>query len=138
MRPNESHTSASAAVIHLTMPSTVTNNSAAAAAPAAGTSNNDKGNNSTTTTSTTAETFRRLHPRTYLSRFLAEHIRPDGREPSDSRDLSINVGSISTADGSALVRLGATTVVCGVKAEIAEPDIDVPNAGFLGALRASY
>ena len=115
------------------MPSTATDNSAAA--PAAGTSNNDKSANST---ATTAETFRRLHPRTYLSRFLAEHIRPDGREPSDSRDLSINVGSISTADGSALVRLGATTVVCGVKAEIAEPDIDVPNAGFLGVLRSSF
>ena len=42
-------------------------------------------------------------------------------------------GSISTADGSALVRIGATTVVCGVKAEIAEPELDRPAEGFLGA-----
>jgi exosome complex RNA-binding protein Rrp42 (RNase PH superfamily) len=47
-------------------------------------------------------------------------------------------GSISTANGSALVRLGDTTVVCGVKAEIAEPDIDHPNDGFLGIARTSW
>lgn len=41
-------------------------------------------------------------------------------------------GSISTADGSALVRLGDTTIVCGVKAEIAEPELDRPEQGFLG------
>jgi hypothetical protein len=46
--------------------------------------------------------------------------------------LSIHKGSISTANGSALVRLGSTTIVCGVKAEIAEPDLDRPNEGFLG------
>jgi len=43
-----------------------------------------------------------------------------------------NTGSISTADGSALVRLGNTTVVCGVKAEIAEPELDAGLQGFLG------
>jgi len=43
----------------------------------------------------------------------------------------VNVGSISTADGSALVRLGDTTIVCGVKAEIAEPELDRPEHGFL-------
>ena len=38
----------------------------------------------------------------------------------------------STAEGSALVRLGDTMVVCGVKAEIAEPELDLPEHGFLG------
>jgi len=47
------------------------------------------------------------------------------------------IGSISTADGSALVRLGNTTVVCGVKAEIAEPELDAGNRGFLGAFLGS-
>jgi len=78
-----------------------------------------------------ALTFQRLHPRTYLERFLQEDVRPDGRAFGGWRDVSMNVGSISTADGSALVRLGDTTVVCGVKAEIAEPDIDHPSDGFL-------
>ncbi|TFK69417.1 ribosomal protein S5 domain 2-like protein [Pluteus cervinus] len=78
-----------------------------------------------------ASVFQRLHPRVYLERFLAENVRPDGREFDAWRPVSVNVGSISTADGSALVRLGDTTVVCGVKAEIAEPELDKPEEGFI-------
>ncbi|KXN88999.1 Exosome complex component RRP43 [Leucoagaricus sp. SymC.cos] len=92
-----------------------------------------------------AAIFQRLHPRVYLERFLAEDVRPDGRvlgtvnkynqpgcgEGGIWRDVSINVGSINTADGSALVRMGGTTIVCGVKAEIAEPDLEKPDDGFL-------
>lgn len=96
-----------------------------------------------------ASTFQRLHPRVYLERFLAENIRPDGRACDAWRDVSVNVGalssrrissldlnpssgSISTANGSSLVRLGNTTIVCGVKAEIAEPELDREREGFLG------
>ncbi|KAG8956600.1 hypothetical protein FRC04_000078 [Tulasnella sp. 424] len=78
-----------------------------------------------------AQTFQRLHPRAYLERFLSEGIRPDGRECNTWRDVSLNSGSISTAEGSALVRLGNTTIVCGIKAEIAEPDLDRPEHGFI-------
>ncbi|KAI9451484.1 ribosomal protein S5 domain 2-type protein [Russula earlei] len=78
-----------------------------------------------------AQTFQRLDPRAYLERFLAEQFRPDGRVPNEWRDLHVHVASISTADGSALVRLGDTTVVCGVKAEIAEPVLERPTQGFL-------
>ncbi|KAF8967458.1 ribosomal protein S5 domain 2-like protein [Flammula alnicola] len=78
-----------------------------------------------------AAVFQRLHPRLYLERFVAEDIRPDGRAFDAYRDVSVNVGSISTADGSALVRMGDTTVVCGVKAEIAEPELDREGEGFL-------
>ena len=42
------------------------------------------------------------------------------------------LGSISTANGSALVRMGNTTIVCGVKAEISEPELDHDGDGFLG------
>jgi exosome complex component RRP43 len=78
-----------------------------------------------------AQIFQRLHPRVYLERFVAEKIRPDGRTFDEWRNVSVNVGSISTADGSALVRMGDTTIVCGVKAEIAEPELDRPEQGFL-------
>ncbi|KAJ7931489.1 ribosomal protein S5 domain 2-type protein [Mycena leptocephala] len=78
-----------------------------------------------------ASIFQRLHPRAYLERFVSENVRPDGRAFDAWRDVSVNVGSISTANGSALVRLGETTVVCGVKAEIAEPELDTPGEGFL-------
>lgn len=86
---------------------------------------------STTSEAIRAATFQRLYPKTYLERFLEENVRPDGREFLEFRDCSINVGSISTADGSSIVRLGDTTVVCGVKVEIAEPDLDAPEDGFL-------
>ena len=40
-----------------------------------------------------ALTFQRLHPKTYLERFLAENVRPDGRDLDEWRDISLNVGS---------------------------------------------
>ena len=106
---------------------------------------------SDTTSPLKAAIFQRLHPRVYLERFVAEKVRPDGRQFDEWRDVSINVGtcsqfyltrflsmawkgSISTANGSALVRMGHTTVVCGVKAEIAEPELERPNEGFLGTI----
>ncbi|KAF8602638.1 hypothetical protein BDV93DRAFT_443830 [Ceratobasidium sp. AG-I] len=78
-----------------------------------------------------ASTFQRLHPRAYFERFIAEGYRPDGRKVDSWRDVSVNVGSISTANGSALVRIGDSTIVCGVKAEIAEPDLERPDQGFI-------
>ena len=40
-----------------------------------------------------ALTFQRLHPKTYLERFLAENVRPDGRDLDEWRDVSVNVGA---------------------------------------------
>ncbi|CEQ39301.1 SPOSA6832_00820 [Sporobolomyces salmonicolor] len=83
--------------------------------------------------------FKRLHPRPYLDKFIGEGVRPDGRpvgaQAKDQavwRDASINIGSVSTAPSSALVRLGKTTLVCGVTLEIAPPDLATPNQGFIG------
>ncbi len=39
-----------------------------------------------------ASVFQRLHPRVYLERFLAEGVRPDGREFDAWRTVSVNVG----------------------------------------------
>ncbi|ORX41213.1 ribosomal protein S5 domain 2-type protein [Kockovaella imperatae] len=78
-----------------------------------------------------ATAFKRLHPGPYLSKFLAKGYRPDGRKVTAWRDVKINKGSVSTADGSALVRLGDTTMVCGVKAEIAEPLATSPRSGYI-------
>ncbi|WVW81134.1 hypothetical protein I302_103125 [Kwoniella bestiolae CBS 10118] len=80
---------------------------------------------------TSAEVFKKLHPAQYLSRFLTKGYRSDGRKTIDWRDVSINAGSISTSNGSSLVRMGDTTMVCGIKAEIAEPTAQSPNAGYV-------
>ncbi|NP_001088781.1 uncharacterized protein LOC496046 [Xenopus laevis] len=75
--------------------------------------------------------FKTVEPLEYYRRFLKEICRPDGRELTEFRTTTINVGSITTADGSALVKLGNCTVLCGVKAEFAAPPADAPNKGYV-------
>ncbi|KAF6084003.1 exosome component 8 [Phyllostomus discolor] len=75
--------------------------------------------------------FKTVEPLEYYRRFLKENCRPDGRELGEFRATTVNVGSISTADGSALVKLGNTAVICGVKAEFATPPPDAPNKGYV-------
>jgi exosome complex component RRP42 len=57
--------------------------------------------------------------------------RLDGRGIDEYRPLSIEPGFVATADGSALVRLGDTATVCGIKLEPGKPFPDTPNAGVL-------
>ncbi len=66
------------------------------------------------------ETFAKLSPHSYLLAHLAtpEQIRPNGRKPSKSRKPHVHTGSLTHASGSAVVRIGDTTVVCGVRGEI--------------------
>ncbi|XP_027530307.1 exosome complex component RRP43-like [Neopelma chrysocephalum] len=77
-----------------------------------------------------AATFKTVEPLEYYKRFLKENCRPDGRELGEFRATTVNIGSITTADGSALVKLGNTTVICGVKAELAAPAAD-SNKGYI-------
>ncbi|KAF5916398.1 hypothetical protein HPG69_017633, partial [Diceros bicornis minor] len=77
--------------------------------------------------------FRTVEPLEYYRRFLKENCRPDGRELGEFRTTTVNIGSISTADGSALVKLGNTTVICGIKAEFAAPPTDAPDKGYVAA-----
>ncbi|XP_049709140.1 exosome complex component RRP43 isoform X2 [Elephas maximus indicus] len=78
--------------------------------------------------------FKTVEPLEYYRRFLKENCRPDGRELGEFRTTTVNVGSISTADGSALVKLGNTTVICGIKAEFAAPPTDAPDKGYIEKL----
>lgn len=61
---------------------------------------------------------RTIHPVKYFRDYINYNIRPDGREFDKFRPVRINIKSIGTADGSAIVKLGNTTVVCGIKAVI--------------------
>lgn len=62
---------------------------------------------------------------------MKENCRPDGRELGEFRPTTLNISSINTADGSAMVKVGNTTVMCGIKAELAMPASDAPNKGYI-------
>jgi exosome complex RNA-binding protein Rrp42 (RNase PH superfamily) len=47
------------------------------------------------------------------------------------------IGSISSADGSSVVRIGATHVICGLKLEVGKPIDLAPRAGRIG-MRTHY
>lgn len=76
--------------------------------------------------------FKKLEPEEYLRQHYQQGLRPDGRKGLTSlRPVSISVGSISVADGSAVVKQGDTIVVCGIKLEIAKPRAGNPKQGFI-------
>jgi len=62
---------------------------------------------------------------------LKKGIRSSGRGLMEYRQIEIVPGYVRNADGSALVRLGNTVVVAGVKLEIGTPYHDTPNEGAL-------
>lgn len=78
-----------------------------------------------------AEAFQRLYPDQYLAKFIAQGVRPDGRPLALPRATSIGLGVVSTADASALVKLGSTTVMAGIKCEVMPAAADAPDEGRL-------
>ncbi|KAI7229532.1 exoribonuclease family protein [Hortaea werneckii] len=66
------------------------------------------------------ETFAKLTPAPFLHAHLkqSEPTRPSGRTPTECRQPTVNTGSLTHSNGSAVVRVGDTAVVCGVRAEI--------------------
>lgn len=72
------------------------------------------------------ETFARLTPAPFLQAHLKSNIRPSGRRADEFRQPTINKGSLTHANGSAVVRVGNTAVVCGVRGEILRYS-DIPN-----------
>ncbi|KAG2501159.1 hypothetical protein HYH03_000974 [Edaphochlamys debaryana] len=91
---------------------------------------------STSTTATVAddveaEAFKRLYPEQFFDRFLGEGVRPDGRPLGRARAVTIGAGAITSADGSALVKVGRTSVLAGVRLELIRPDETTPGQGQL-------
>ena len=78
-----------------------------------------------------AAAFKRLYPHEYYAKFISEGARPDGRPLARARPSSVAIGVAGTAHGSALVKVGRTTVMAAVKLEACQPDPDAPDRGFL-------
>ena len=77
----------------------------------------------------TVEAFRKIYPSEFFERFIEASVRPDGRNLLGVRQTLVSVGSISSADGSAFVKLStgvapnspacaSTSVLAGVTAEV--------------------
>ena len=67
----------------------------------------------------------------YLYHLVLKGERADGRRFDEYRDIVLETGLIRKADGSALVKLGKTQVMVGVKIQPGEPFSDTPNKGVI-------
>lgn len=69
--------------------------------------------------------------RDYIADLAREGKRIDARTLNQFREVSVEVGPIKSAQGSALVKVGKTQVIAGIKVEHAEPFPDKPDNGML-------
>ena len=69
-----------------------------------------------------------VSPNALLSTHLTQTppTRPSGRTPLQANKIQLTTNSLTHTHGSALVRIGSTTVVCGVRGEILEVK-DIPS-----------
>jgi len=70
--------------------------------------------------------------RHFIGRLIENGRRIDGRGFDDLREISVQTDIIhDKAEGSALVKLGNTEVLCGIKMEMGEPFPDRPEEGVM-------
>jgi len=60
---------------------------------------------------------------------LLQDKRIDGRHPKELRPISIQTNLLSKAEGSALVSMGSTKILTGIKVELGTPFPDRPDEG---------
>lgn len=87
-------------------------------------------------------TFAKLSPHPYLLANLqpsdpsTPSSRTNGRQPTQARPPAINTSSLTHAHGSAVVRTGDTTVICGVRGETLAT-AQIPNYRSPGDINSS-
>jgi exosome complex component RRP42 len=69
--------------------------------------------------------------RDYIADLARQGKRIDARTLDQSREVSVEVGPVKSAQGSALVKIGKTQVIAGIKVEHAKPFADKPDSGML-------
>ena len=69
--------------------------------------------------------------RDYINKLAAQGKRTDGRKFDEYRKIEITTDVISKAEGSALVKIGNTQVLAGIKMDVGEPYPDTPESGVL-------
>lgn len=69
--------------------------------------------------------------RAHIYQLAERGKRIDNRTPDEYRPISVEMGVVATAEGSARVHIGSTDVLAGVKVGFGEPFPDTPNKGVL-------
>lgn len=69
--------------------------------------------------------------REHMIKALETGVRLDGRKLHEFRDVEVQTGISNTAEGSALVKIGETIVVAGVKLSVETPYPDTPDEGTI-------
>ncbi|XP_022766668.1 exosome complex component RRP43 [Durio zibethinus] len=77
------------------------------------------------------EAFRRLFPLRFYEKHLSESIRPDARPLGRARDTTIALGAVASANGSALAKIGSTTMLAAIKMEVMTPSMETPDEGCI-------
>ncbi|KAI3526061.1 hypothetical protein L1887_05233 [Cichorium endivia] len=75
------------------------------------------------------DAFRRLFPLRFHERHLLESVRPDARSLGKARETSLALGAVASADGSALAKIGCTTMLAAIKMEVMTPAKETPDEG---------
>ncbi len=69
--------------------------------------------------------------RSHIFRLAGESHRHDGRRLDEIREVRLEPGYVTSAEGSCRARLGRTDVVVGVKMDLGTPYPDSPDVGML-------
>ncbi|KAF5953389.1 hypothetical protein HYC85_006245 [Camellia sinensis] len=75
------------------------------------------------------DAFRRLFPLRFHERHLLESVRPDARKLGKPRDTTLALGVVASVDGSALAKIGCTTMLAAIKMEVMTPTTKSPDTG---------
>lgn len=69
--------------------------------------------------------------REHVIRALDKNVRFDGRKKDEYRPVTVEYGVSANAEGSALVSMGDTKVIAGIKLSLEKPYDDRPDEGML-------
>jgi exosome complex component RRP42 len=67
----------------------------------------------------------------YIKERLSKGVREHNRGLFSFRDINLEIGSIENAEGSAMINLGHTKVMVGIKLDVGEPMRDKPEEGSI-------
>ncbi|XP_014255817.1 exosome complex component RRP43-like [Cimex lectularius] len=75
---------------------------------------------------------KKIHPSKYLKEHLQKGIRPVGnRKHFSYRSVIGNINVVKSCCGSSIVKIGNTTVLCGISHEVTSPSRKYPRQGLV-------